>query len=325
MTGRIVVVGSINADLMLQVARHPAPGETIHGDGGRSLPGGKGANQAVAAALLGGDVAMVGAVGADPQAEAALAGLRGSGADITHVRTVEGPTGLAVVTVAADGENSIIVVPGANARMDADAVREAAPVITGADVLVMQGEIPRTGIEAAAGLIRGRSTRLVLNPAPVLDLDPQVLRQADPLVVNEHEAQLVLAQLERCESHAVADPAGLAASLSAAGPRSVVLTLGGRGALVCHAADGDAAPSAAARRLVQHVPAARVRAVDTTGAGDAFIGALAVSLADGDDVLTGARHGARVAGFAVQRPGAQASYPSAADELPELGETTTGQ
>lgn len=316
MSGQIAVVGSINADLMLEVERHPAPGETLHGRGGCFLPGGKGANQAVAAARIGGDVVMVGAVGTDPQAEVACAGLRESGVDLTHLRRVDEPTGLAVVTVAAGGENTIVVIPGANAQVDADAVSAAAPVITDAEVLVMQGEIPRPGIEAAARIAAEAGTRLVLNPAPVLDLDPQVLRQADPLVVNEHEASLVLAQLDASAQHEGATPRDLVKLLAKAGARSVVITLGARGALVWDPSDAAAAD----RTTVQHVLAPHVPVADTTGAGDAFIGALAVALAASDSILTGARHGARVAGYAVQRPGAQASYPSRGDALPELGE-----
>lgn len=321
---RIVVVGSINADLVVHVARHPRPGETLHGSGGELLPGGKGANQAVAAALLGGDVAMVGAVGTDPQAEAALSGLRDSGANLSHVRHVEGPTGLAVVTVAEDGENAIIVVPGANGIVERVFVERDAELIRQCDILILQGEIPRSGIEEAARVIRdeGRA-RLILNPAPVLELDPAVIRQADPLVVNEHEAELVLTQFETphplsadegTAGARLATPEQLISRLHAHGVRSVVLTLGAAGALIL---DGRAIEDSAASTPVP-VPAAPVKAVDTTGAGDSFIGALAVQLAAGESLEAAARFAARVSAFAVQGAGAQPSYARAGDELPDL-------
>lgn len=323
--GRIVVVGSINVDLSAQVQRHPRPGETLHGRGGRMTPGGKGANQAVAAARLGGTVAMVGAVGTDLQAEAGLAGLREAGVDLGEVREVEGPTGLAIVTVAEDGENSIVVIAGANDTVDADRVQAARDVIGEAAIVVCQGEIPREGIEALPDLVHGR---LLHNPAPVMELDPAVLLASDPLVVNEHEASLVLAQLVTAgaplaspDARASAsarvgpsdpappgpeDPAGMARALHRAGIASVVITLGARGALV---ADAEG---------IHPIPAAPVDAVDTTGAGDAFIGALAMGLARGDALPVAARIASQVGAHAATGHGAQPSYPHAEDALPAL-------
>ena len=302
--GTIVVVGSVNVDLLAQVQRHPRPGETLHGTGGQMLPGGKGANQAVAAARLGARVAMVGAVGSDVQAEAALSALREAGVDLGHVAEIEGPTGLAIVTVAEDGENSIVVIAGANDAMDAARVRAAAEVISAARIVVCQGEIPRDGIEALPALVRGR---FLHNPAPVMELDPAVLRASDPLVVNQHEAGLVLAQLAPGQE-APEDPEAVVAALRAAGIPSAVLTLGADGSL--------GADQAGVRR----VPPAPVEAVDTTGSGDAFIGALALGLARGDDLATAARLASRVGAFAATGEGAQPSYPSAQDLLPELDE-----
>ena len=149
---RIAVVGSLNADLLVRVARHPRPGETLHGSGGEIAPGGKGANQALAAALLGGDVAMVGAVGDDAHADPTTALLRDAGVDLGALRVVAGATGLAIVAVADSGENAIIVIPGANGTMDAAAVEAAADPIAGAAIVVVQGEIPRDGIERATAL-----------------------------------------------------------------------------------------------------------------------------------------------------------------------------
>ena len=300
--GTIVVVGSVNVDLLAQVRRHPRPGETLHGTGGRMLPGGKGANQAVAAARLGARVAMVGAVGSDVQAEAALSALREAGVDLGHVAEIEGPTGLAIVTVAEDGENSIVVIAGANDAMDAGRVRAAAEAISAARIVVCQGEIPRDGIEALPALVTGR---FLHNPAPVMELDPAVLRASDPLVVNQHEAGLVLAQLAPGQE-APEDPEAVVAALRAAGIPSAVLTLGADGSLVADQAG------------VRRVPPAPVEAVDTTGSGDAFIGALALGLARGDDLATAARLASRVGAFAATGEGAQPSYPTAADELPAL-------
>ena len=300
--GTIVVVGSVNVDLLAQVQRHPRPGETLHGTGGQMLPGGKGANQAVAAARLGARVAMVGAVGSDVQAEAALSALREAGVDLGHVAEIEGPTGLAIVTVAEDGENSIVVIAGANDAMDAGRVRAAAEVISAARIVVCQGEIPRDGIEALPALVTGR---FLHNPAPVMELDPAVLRTSDPLVVNQHEAGLVLAQLAP-DQEAPEDPEAVVAALRAAGIPSAVLTLGADGSLVADQAG------------VRRIPPAPVEAVDTTGSGDAFIGALALGLARGDDLTTAARLASRVGAFAATGEGAQPSYPTAADELPAL-------
>ena len=300
----ITVVGSINVDLISQVRRHPQPGETLHGTGGQMLPGGKGANQAVAAAKLGGDVRMIGAVGTDAQAEVGLAGLRAAGVDLTGVREIEGPTGLAIVTVAEDGENTIVVIAGANDSVDAAQITAAKDVIATSSIVVCQGEIPREGIEALPALVTGR---FLHNPAPVMELDPAVLRTSDPLVVNEHEAALVLAQLDP-DAEVPEAPEQIVGALREAGIASVVLTLGARGSLV---ADADG---------THRIPAAPVTAVDTTGAGDAFIGALAVGLARGETLPDAARLASRVGAFAATGQGAQPSYPSTGDELPQLAE-----
>lgn len=309
--GGVVVVGSTNADLLTQVEVHPAPGETLIGRSMTVLPGGKGANQAVAAARLGAATTFIGAVGTDEFAEQALSGLRAAGVDLSALTVCDGPTGIALVTVSADGENSIVVIPGANGRMDAAAVSAHADVVAGAAVVVVQGEIPRSGTEAAAAT----TGRLVVNLAPVIDVDPAVVRAADPLVVNEHEAALALAALDRDAGRSVGAPVRMddeaaeqrvADALLANGVRSVVLTVGARGALVAEV-EGTV-----------RVPSPRVEAVDTTGAGDAFVGALAYRLAAGDTLVDAARLAARVGAYAVGGSGAQPSYPGAGDTLPEV-------
>lgn len=300
--GVIAVVGSLNVDLIAQVARHPRPGETLHGRGGQMLPGGKGANQAVAAARLGGEVQMIGAVGTDAHAEVGLSGLRSAGVGLDGVREVEGPTGMAIVTVAEDGENSIVVIVGANDSVDAAQVTASREVLEQAAIVVCQGEIPREAIEALPSLVRGR---FLHNPAPVMELDPAVLRASDPLVVNEHEAALVLAQLSPGDDVPEL-PEHIAFALQDTGIVSVVLTLGAQGSVVT---DYDE---------LHWIPAARVEAVDTTGAGDAFIGALAVGLARGESLPDAARLASQVGAFAATGHGAQPSYPSIDDTLPLL-------
>ncbi len=300
----IVVVGSINADLGVRVARHPNPGETLLGSGGSISPGGKGANQAVAAQLLGATVTFVGAVGGDAYAKPALRRLKASGVDLSRVAEVDDTTGLAVITVSDDGENCIIVIPGANAHVTADYVSRHADAIASASILLLQGEIPADGFAAA---VAAATSRVVVNLAPVVEVDPAALRQADPLIVNEHEAQLVLRQLHPDAVNSTvtdAEPADLARDLIAAGFRSVVMTLGAAGCVVAMADDSHT------------IPAPQVSAVDTTGAGDAFAGALVAQLDSGASLVDAARFAVRVGAFAVQGWGAQDSYPQASDVLP---------
>lgn len=303
----VVVVGSVNADLVLEVARHPAPGETLIGGSSRLGPGGKGANQAVAAALRGVRVAMVGAVGDDPYAEPALEGLRAAGVDLSEVRVRPGATGLAVVTVDAQGENSIIVVPGANGSVTPERVDEAAVVLRAARVVVLQAEIPFGSVTRAARVASDAGVRVLLNLAPSARLPRETVLLADPLVVNEHEAADVAAWLapgEPPSGDLLAVGTALAEALHGVGVPSVVVTLGPLGAV---GADGAGS---------WHVPGRRVVARDTTGAGDAFVGAIAAALARGTALRAAAEEAVRVAAFSVCRAGAQDSYPHREDPLP---------
>ena len=296
---KIVVVGSINADLTTRVVRHPNPGETLAGAGGKFSAGGKGANQAVAAGLLGGDVTLVGAVGDDVQAQAALVHMERAGVDTSAVATTQETTGLAVITVSEDGENTIVFVAGANATVDADYVDQHAETIRDAEILLMQGEVPASGFDRAADLAQGR---VVINLAPVVPVGREQLLKADPLLANEHEAALVLEQLGApIDSE---DPHAMATALLEQGFHSVVLTLGAAGALV------------ATSEGLTDIPTPTVQAVDTTGAGDAFAGAFATKLADGHSLVDAAHFAARVGAAATLNNGAQDSYPSAGDELP---------
>ncbi|WP_262852008.1 ribokinase [Mumia quercus] len=244
-TGAVVVVGSLNVDLVTSVARHPSPGETVLGSDLVRLRGGKGANQALAARRAGAGVTMVGRVGDDGDGEAYRSALAEAGVDVTFLQTTPGvPTGTALIVVDPTGENAIVVAAGANARLEADDVRSARAALEGADVVLVQLEIGDEAVRAVAEVAATTGTRLVLNASPVRDLPRSLLAQADPVVVNEHEAQ--------------------AFGLSGADD-GVCVTLGGRGATW-----GGTT-----------VPAPRVAAVDTTGAGDAFAGALASALAAG--------------------------------------------
>ncbi|NOJ58935.1 ribokinase [Arthrobacter sp. 260] len=330
----VVVVGSINADLVVTLERHPQPGETLLGRTMTVMPGGKGANQAVAAAKLGARTVMIGAVGQDTYTEVALSGLNDAGVDTGAVERVAGvSTGVAIVEVDDSGENTIVVIPGANAEVTPELVAASSQAIADAAVLVLQGEIPAGSVTAAVGVASGR---VVINLAPVIVLDRSTLLRADPLVVNEHEGALVLAQLAGSASggalpsedadstepavpsshaapsnHAVpSQHAATARALVECGFASVVMTLGGSGALLATASD------------LLEIPAPKVPVVDTTGAGDAFTGALAARLSAGDSLPDAVRVAVLVGAYAVGTEGAQPSYPSLEDPLPAAPGTT---
>ncbi|GAA5165599.1 ribokinase [Ornithinimicrobium tianjinense] len=303
MTARLLVIGSANVDLFAHVARHPTPGETILGQGGERAGGGKGANQALAAALQGAPVTFVGAVGQDGDADVALGALRTAGVDLSRVAAVaDAPTGLAIITVSADGENTIVVISGANATVTPEQAEAAVAASGPDDVVLLQGELPRTTTEAAVRAAVAAGRRVVLNVAPWNALDRDVLTSADPLVLNEHEAAQAVEELG-LEASGDGGTA-LAEALVTAGTPSVVVTLGAEGAAVVDASGTDT------------VPSRRVTAVDTTGAGDAFTGALAARLIAGDPLRAAVEHAVRVGAYAVQHHGAQPSYPGLEQELP---------
>lgn len=302
----IVVIGSANADLVLNVEARPEPGETVLGSDLVTSPGGKGANQAVAAGLLGAAVSFVGAVGQDADGTMLLDSLRQAGVDITHVLRAEVSSGHAIIVVTPDGENTIIVSSGANRLVDEEHLTRAAEQLGQASVVVVQLEIPMPAVERSAVLAREAGARFILNAAPAAALPQPVLEAADPLVVNESEAAMLL---QGSESQAVAKPEAVCAALLARGARSLVLTLGAHGAWY-QEAGGE----------IGHVPAHDVPTIDTTGAGDAFVGALATSLAQHPSLAAAVEYATSVAAHAVTRPGAQPSYPTAA----ELGASFSG-
>ncbi|WP_275464814.1 ribokinase [Streptomyces noursei] len=301
----VLVVGSANADLTVRVTRRPGAGETVLGTDLVESAGGKGANQAAAAARIGGRTALLARVGGDAYGELLLAAQRAAGTDVAPVIVdADARTGTAMIIVSPDGDNSIVVSPGANAALTPQDVAAAQDVIAASAVLSLQLEIPMETVRAAAEAAEEAGTRVVLNPSPTPeDLDRALLSAADPLVVNEHEARQLSGRTD-------GTPAEWAAALRERGARSVVVTLGGDGALVLD----DSGTTT--------VPGVRVEAVDTTGAGDAFTGALATRLAGGADLADAARFAVRVGAAAVTKPGAQPSYPTAEDlaRLPALPE-----
>ncbi|WP_309080657.1 ribokinase [Zhihengliuella sp.] len=316
---RVTVIGSSNADLAVSMPRLPGPGETVLAHSFTVSPGGKGANQALAAALAGASTEFVGAVGRDANADEALRLLREAGVELGRVRTVDGPTGVALISIDDGGENSIAVVPGANGTVTADFVRE----VGGGEgagglghVVVLQGEIPAAAVEEAVRQATAGGSRVVLNLAPVIELAAEAVLAADPLVANEHEAALVLEMLGAPVA-ADADAETMARELCARGLRSVVITLGAAGSLVAEVGQTEYDGGRDQRRepALTRVEAVRVSAVDTTGAGDAYTGALAARLAHGDSLVEAAGFAAKFSAASVTRPGAQASYPRSLDAL----------
>lgn len=294
----VVVVGSLNRDYVCSVEQLPEPGQTVLATELVLGSGGKGGNQAVAASRLGARTALVGRVGDDDDGRALCADLVDAGVDITLVEVVPGVrTGSAFVLVAADGENSIVVAAGANSRLSADqAAASSGLALTPASVLVTQAELPTSTLLAAISAAAARGCRAVVNLAPFQALPPDVLGRCDPLVVNQSEASAL-----RRERVSGVESARRAADQLLRQCRSVVITLGALGAV--HACDGSA----------EHVPAPAVPVLDTTGAGDAFTGALAASLSRGGDLPTAVRLGVRASSHSVSRRGAQASFPTLAD------------
>ncbi|MGH3343887.1 MAG: ribokinase, partial [Carbonactinosporaceae bacterium] len=273
----IFVVGSLNADLVVPVARHPGSGETVLGGDLTVHAGGKGANQAVAAARLGGSVGMLGRVGDDAYGALLLGSLAGAGVATAQIHVTPGvSTGVAMIPVRPDGENTIVVSPGANARVSEDDVDAAADVIAASRVVVAQLELPLPTVRRAARLAREAGGRFLLNAAPAAALDDGLLQDVDVLVVNEHEASLLLGR-RVTQVMGVPEAQRAAEALRARGPCAVVVTLGAGGAVIDGGDEGDGARDGRAA----HVPAIRVPVVDTTGAGDAFVGGLAVELAAG--------------------------------------------
>lgn len=297
---QIIVVGSVNVDLVARASHIPRPGETVLGRDFVSALGGKGANQAVAAARLGAEVTFVARVGADSFGDQCLEGYQEEGINTTFIiRDETEPTGIALIAVADDGENSIIVASGANMRVTPGDVQRAASHFASADALILQLEIPLPAIEQAARLARDHGVPVILNPAPAQHLPSDILELVDVITPNRIE----LAQLMDLDEEQVLsmNDEALAHAVLSLGPSAGVVTLGAEGAL------------AAGSWGWQRIPAFRVEVVDTTAAGDAFNGGLAVALAQGKNLTEAARYASACGALATTKYGAQPSLPTDQD------------
>jgi len=291
----VFVVGSINQDFVLQVERRPEPGETVTNAQLSKGNGGKGANQAAAAALLGADVTILGRVGDDGFGEPLVEALADKGVDTSLIEAAtDSSTGTAFITITPDGENAITVAPGANRSLTVEDVDDASDSIGDARVLVVQMEVPPEVVLRAVEVATQQGTRALVNLAPPTEVPRELLEELDPLVVNEHEAAFLLG--EKVE--------GLEGALSAAqellalGPGSAVVTLGEDGAVF---SDGESK---------EHLTSPEVEVVDTTGAGDAFVGALAAKLAQEASLEDAVAYAVRAGAAAVTKEGAQGALPT---------------
>lgn len=287
---KILVVGSINMDLVVRVPHAPLPGETVLGGDFETFPGGKGANQAVAAARMGGEVTMVGRVGNDSFGDALIQGLVEDKIKTTYViKDTEARTGIAMISVAADGENEIVVASGANHKVTPEDVNNTRSIMREMDLLLLQLECPIDTVTASVELAKAYDVPVVLNPAPAQPLSKTLLANIDVLTPNEGELATLTGEK---------DPEIAICSLLEWGLKNLVITLGANGARVI-TAEGD-----------QHLPAHEITAVDTTAAGDAFNGALAVALAEGKPLLEAVCYGMAAGALAATRRGAQPSLPT---------------
>jgi ribokinase len=296
----IAVVGSLNMDLVVRSPRIPQPGETIIGSDFQTVPGGKGANQAVAAARLGGQVFMIGRVGTDTFAQTMLNNLRAAGVDHTFVtQDPAAATGVALITVDKAGQNTIVVAAGANMRLTPADVEAATAVIAGAKVLLLQLEIPLETVTRAAEIACAHGVKVILNPAPVPahPLPEQLLALVDIIVPNETGT----AQLTGLSIGSQVEAEAAALALCKMGLGTVILTLGARGALLAQAG------------VTKLCPAFKVTPLDTTAAGDAFMGGFGVALAEGEPLVEALRWGCAAGALAATRLGAQPSLPVRAE------------
>jgi ribokinase len=303
LNGHIVVVGSINMDLVVRAPRLPNLGETIIGSDFHTFPGGKGANQAVAAARLGGTVKMIGRVGGDSFGETLLETIARDRVDPSYIiQDAEAATGVAFITVDSNGQNTIVVASGANAKLTPEDIDAAKEAFVGAAILLLQLESPLNAVNHAIELARLYGAQVVLNPAPAQLLDVDFLSKVNYLVPNQTE----LALMTGMDSIPNA-----VKSLEALGLKRVIVTLGGDGVLVVE--EGQEI----------QLPAHRVTVVDTTAAGDAFVGAFAVALTEGHPAQTAASWGNAAGALAVTRAGAQPSLPSRSEFENFLSESVT--
>jgi len=294
---KIVVVGSLNMDLVVRIPQIPLPGETLLGGNFKTFPGGKGANQAVAAARLGGDVVMIGCVGNDSFGQELRETLARDAINIEHVAVhPDQATGVALIQVDERGQNSIAVASGANFCLTGAQIEKALSSLESFDVLVMPLETPLETIYTAARIAASRGVRVLLNPAPAQVLQRDLLERVDVLLPNEHEVM-------RVAGGDAADLQSAAEKLLGLGVKNLLVTLGDQGAALF---DGK-------NNQPICIPAFPVQAVDTTAAGDCFVGALAVALCEGKPLAAAAGFASAASAIAVTRPGAQPSLPLRAE------------
>jgi ribokinase len=292
---RIAVVGSINMDLVVACSHLPLPGETIIADSAEEIPGGKGANQAVAAARVGGQVSLIGRVGNDAFASRLLQNLRDQRIDVDSVSVSDQcASGIAIVGVETSGENAIMVVPGANGHVSPADVQAAAGIIRSADALLLQLEIPIESVVAAAEIARESGVRVILDPAPMPDTLPDSALQVDVICPNQSEASAIVGR----SINSVDDARDCITQFHGRGVRHAIITLGGQGAVI---SNGDS---------IEWIEPFPITPVDTTAAGDAFAGALAVRLAEGAPTVDAARFAAAAGAIAATRRGAQPGMPT---------------
>lgn len=290
---RILVIGSSNTDMTVRSVTLPKPGETVLGGDFRMGPGGKGANQAVAARLLGGEVTFVCKLGRDMFGEGASKHYESCGLDTSKILWSDKPSGVALITVDSKAENSIVVASGANADMTVTDIDSVADIIKSSGILLLQLEIPMDAVVHAAEIAYNAGVQVVLNPAPAAVLPAELLKCVSILIPNETEASAISGiDINNFETAAAA-----AERLKGMGVREVIITMGSRGSVVC---DGDCT----------FVPAVKVNAVDTTAAGDTFCGGVCVALSEGKDLLEAVKFATAASSIAVQRPGAQDSIPN---------------
>ena len=296
---KVTVVGSANVDLVLRAERMPNRGETLIGETFDIFTGGKGFNQAAAAARLGADVTLIGRIGDDPFADILRSAIESEHIDSRFVKTdAESGTGVATIIVEPDGDNSIIVVPRANMRLTSKDIADAADSIAEADVLLLQLETPIEVSQTAIKIAKANDTIVILDPAPARPLSPSLLSQVDILTPNATEATVLSGHAVTSPENAIAAAKALQTQIATDGHSAVVLTLGEQGVLLCTPTQSI------------HVPTIPVDAVDTTGAGDAFSGALATALANGNNLSEAVRFATAAGAAAVTVLGATPSMPT---------------
>lgn len=288
-----MVIGSSNTDMTVRSRVLPGPGETVLGGDFIMGYGGKGANQAVAAKRLGGNVDFVCKLGKDLFGDNAIRHFREMGLDTTHILQSEKPSGVALIMVDDKAENSIVVASGANGDLDIEDIETLAPAIRRSSILLLQLEIPMKTVERAAKIAYEAGVMVVLNPAPAAQLSDELMRCVSVLVPNESESSYI-SGVEVTDADSALKAINI---IKSKGAKDIIVTMGSKGSLVC---DGK----------VTFIPARKVRAVDTTAAGDTFCGALCVALAEGFRLEEAARFATAASSISVQRPGAQDSVPS---------------